>query len=212
MHQTEFQHLSVLYLYGELSGHRKKRFEEHLSTCEGCRKEFEELKETFGLLSELPAENPAPDLRRIVLEKAIAHRDRKKSLTDLVSSYMFRFRKVLRFGLAMVFMFVGIFMIISHITPQNSSQNHQGIQASASPSENANTILAANIDGDIDTLNTQLKSAEMDSRGASDVADLSVDSSSGSRFYPQFSDPTDYGEYMSLKSEADDIVKMMKSF
>jgi len=213
MHHTDFKSLSILYLYGELSGRKKQLFEEHLDKCEGCRKEFDEMKETLGLLKELPTENPAPDLRRIVLEKATAHRDRKRSILDILSVNIFKYRKVFRVGLAVLMMFIGMFMIISYVVPGIGKLPGESKPIAATPTAgNGEAALTADLDGDIDAVDTGLKSAEMESRGASDIADMNVDGISGSKFYPQFANTNDYGEYMSLKSEADDIVKMMRSF
>ncbi|MCE1248307.1 MAG: zf-HC2 domain-containing protein [Firmicutes bacterium] len=213
MHETDFKNLSVLYLYGELTGHKKKLFEEHIAGCEGCRKELEEMKETLGLLNTLPPEDPAPELRRIVLEKAISYRDRRKSPFEQLSFSLFRFRKILRVGLAMLMLFAGMFMIISFVMNENKPDTAGKTPTAVTVNKENDTVAtAADIASGIDTVQNRLKSAELESLGASDIADLNVNGNYGSRLYPQFADASNYGEYMNLKSEADDIVKMMSSY
>ena len=52
------------YLTGELGPERVKSIQEHVSTCDTCRLELEELTTTWTQLGVLPEEQPGPNLRK----------------------------------------------------------------------------------------------------------------------------------------------------
>lgn len=55
------------YLDGELDNGAAALFEEHLATCDVCRRETEELRETLAWIKKACAAAPPPNLRRNVI-------------------------------------------------------------------------------------------------------------------------------------------------
>lgn len=66
----------ALYAYGELSEGGRTSVEEHLTSCERCRRTMAELRGLGNVLAEHPPAEPAPDLlvrSRLRLEEALDH-------------------------------------------------------------------------------------------------------------------------------------------
>jgi anti-sigma-K factor RskA len=64
---SEAHNLTGAYALDALDDLERARFEQHLATCEDCRAEVAELRETAALLAETTAVTPPDSLRRSVL-------------------------------------------------------------------------------------------------------------------------------------------------
>ena len=67
MNETDIHKLTGAYAMDALDDLERARFEQHLATCEDCRAEVAELRETAALLSETVAVPPPASLRDSVL-------------------------------------------------------------------------------------------------------------------------------------------------
>jgi anti-sigma-K factor RskA len=67
MNETDIHKLTGAYAMDALDDLERARFEQHLATCEDCRAEVAELRETAALLSETVAVLPPASLRDSVL-------------------------------------------------------------------------------------------------------------------------------------------------
>ena len=163
MRPTDFQKLSVKYLYGEISKMEKKIFEEHLAVCEGCRKEFEEMKQAYRLLEKLPAEDPAISIRGKVLDYAAQYRERKKNLWDYFLDFLYTHKKSLRYATAVLMLFIGITMIFIYLgrttsNRQTKTSSHAGISSTLT-TNNVSTVLTVDLDKKIKQVNRELSVA-----------------------------------------------------
>ena len=64
---SDIHKLSGAYALDALDDLERARFEQHLATCEDCRAEVAELRETAALLAETTATAPPASLRESVL-------------------------------------------------------------------------------------------------------------------------------------------------
>ncbi|OYD16360.1 hypothetical protein CH333_03605 [candidate division WOR-3 bacterium JGI_Cruoil_03_44_89] len=64
----EYKEDRILYVYGELRGERKRRFEEHLSSCPHCKKYIEDFRATLSLYEQLPNDEPSEKTVRRILK------------------------------------------------------------------------------------------------------------------------------------------------
>lgn len=62
--------LLPLYLLDELSATQQKTIDEHLINCPGCAEQLDQLKETFNLLENRPAEKMS-ELQKVELENQL---------------------------------------------------------------------------------------------------------------------------------------------
>jgi len=76
---NEIRELLSLYIDQMLDESQLKEIEEHLSVCETCRKEYNELKEMLGLLGQTEM-IPVPDAFNFRLKKAL--KEEKQNMTD----------------------------------------------------------------------------------------------------------------------------------
>lgn len=70
MTEDRFEELLGPYLLGELSVEEERELERHLEGCSGCRGELSRARQTHGLLRELAAGGPPPELKDRVLARA----------------------------------------------------------------------------------------------------------------------------------------------
>ena len=63
------------YLEGALSQTERARFDAHLETCPGCHEYLAQMRQTIGVLGQLPADSIEPRMRAQLLQ---AFRDWKR--------------------------------------------------------------------------------------------------------------------------------------
>lgn len=66
---ADLHHLAAAYALDALDGPERAAFEAHYPTCEICRQEVEQFRETAGLLASATAEAPPDHLERSVLDE-----------------------------------------------------------------------------------------------------------------------------------------------
>ena len=62
MNHEEIKKLISAFLDGELSGEQKKQLEGHLSHCEDCRKELEEMSQLEEVLNKMKLKKPSKEI------------------------------------------------------------------------------------------------------------------------------------------------------
>ena len=122
MKPTDFQRLSVQYLYGEISDEDKSSFESHLKKCEGCRNELEEMKQTVNLLGKLPEAEPSTAVRGAVLQYAAEARLKKKTLWEIMGDLICNNRKAFNFALGIVMMLITFSLLIGYFRGPSESE------------------------------------------------------------------------------------------
>ncbi|MBA2784014.1 MAG: anti-sigma factor, partial [Rubrobacteraceae bacterium] len=70
MTEDRFEELLGPFLLGDLSVEEERELERHLEGCSGCRGELARARQTHGLLRELAAGGPPPELKDRVLARA----------------------------------------------------------------------------------------------------------------------------------------------
>lgn len=86
MECSNYREMITTLLSGELDGEQKSLLEEHLSSCAGCRKEYESALRIWNLMGELPLEEPsemAGQRFRSALDKLIERKTGEKSFGGL---------------------------------------------------------------------------------------------------------------------------------
>jgi len=68
--EDRFEELLGPFLLGDLSVEEERELERHLEGCSGCRGELARARQTHGLLRELAAGGPPPELKDRVLARA----------------------------------------------------------------------------------------------------------------------------------------------
>lgn len=64
----DMHHLAAAYVLDALDERERSEFEAHYPTCEICRREVDEFRETAGSLAAASATDPPPDLKASVIE------------------------------------------------------------------------------------------------------------------------------------------------
>ena len=75
LHCREVRPYLSAYIDGELDERLQERIEAHLASCEACSRQVEGYRAIDGLVSELPASNPSPE----VLDRVLAATSRQNS-------------------------------------------------------------------------------------------------------------------------------------
>lgn len=81
---ADLHHLAAAYALDALDEAERAAFETHYPTCEICRREVEQFRETAGLLAGAAAETPPPGLEQSVLD-AISRTRQSSPVTATVS-------------------------------------------------------------------------------------------------------------------------------
>jgi len=192
MKPNDFQRLSVLYLYGELSGKEKEAFEKHLAECEGCRKEFGEMKETVGLL-----------------EKVLFYSHMK----------VFQYGTAAIILLAVLITLAGYFskstppVAIKPVPSKTAGIGHVAVKPSPSKTPlieevavDISKLSGTSIDSKIKELKSEVRSAQEPELGFSDSIDFyRGDTATDDARYSPFIDSRPYRNIAGLQSEADQV-------
>ena len=64
----ELVELVTDYLEGALGRRTRRRVEQHLAECEGCRRYVDQMRETLGLLGTVPTDSLSPEARSTLLD------------------------------------------------------------------------------------------------------------------------------------------------
>jgi anti-sigma factor RsiW len=65
---AELVELVTDYLEGRLSDRERRRFDEHLTTCDGCKAYVEQMRATVAVSGHVPAPELSPDVEERLLE------------------------------------------------------------------------------------------------------------------------------------------------
>ncbi|MCD4784305.1 MAG: zf-HC2 domain-containing protein [Candidatus Eremiobacteraeota bacterium] len=213
MKPTDFQKLSVKYLCGEISDRDKKMLEEHIADCEGCRKEFNEMKQACDLLEKLPAEEPAESARGKILDYAAKYRERKKKLWDYFLDFLYAHQRALRYAAAILLFLIGVMMILTHLgdmtVKPGKSPKHPATETRGSIS----SALDVNPDKEIEKVKREINVAWLPQISFSDSTDFYSGITPGQDgYYMPYSNSRQYREYSSIQAEMDSIEEKIKKF
>lgn len=225
MKPTDFQRLSIQYLYGELSDEEKSSFEAHLKKCEGCRNELEEMKQTMELLEKLPEVEPAPPIRGAVLQYAAAARLKKKTLWEFIGDLISNHRKAFRFATAIVMIFFAFSMLIWHfrgppVTEKAKSSplpSKIGVTGTETPTVTESPSDMAKLEDSefgekIGKVEREIKTARISDISFSDSVDFyRGDFDAGGSGYETFSDSRPYRKIYKLRMEAENVKRNLLS-
>ena len=112
----------IHYLYGELTPEESLEVSRHLETCNNCRKEFEALQMTVGILSKWQDITPAQELR----DKLFKRISRESwSWWVRIGNYILTANLALKTVFSVVFgvlsAFLSVFIITRYVTPTHLS-------------------------------------------------------------------------------------------
>lgn len=216
MKPTDFQILSVKYLYGEISDREKKIFEKHLAVCRGCRKEFNEMKQAYDLLEKLPREEPAKSARGKILDYAAKYRERKKNLWDYFLDFLYAHKRALRYTAAILLLLIGVTMILTHlddVTVKPGQSPKPAVTSTTSTTDNISSVLDVNPDKEIEKLNREINVAWLPQISFSDSTDFYSGITPGQEgYYMPYANSRQYREYSSIQTEMDNIEEKIKTF
>lgn len=122
MKPTDFQKLSVLYLYNEISAKEKKIFEKHLESCEKCRNELKSMKKVVDSLEALPEECPDDKVKQQIIMRSYANIAGKKTFSKKAALLLMKHQRVFRALAALLIFIAGLTMIISYVQDQTALQ------------------------------------------------------------------------------------------
>lgn len=105
----------VDYWRGALEEMTNARFQAHLATCEGCRREAEQLKEIWGTLGTLPEQDPSTHMRMRFYDSL---RQWKQQEMERQSRFWWSRHPAFQVGFAMAILVIGI-VVGSVITRQS---------------------------------------------------------------------------------------------
>ncbi len=96
------------YLDNELSTEERRLFEEHIESCDACRREFEEMSEIIGLCTSLPQQELPDGFRTELHERLLAVSDgQKNNVTVIDRTKRLRYMKMITSvaaGLLLIFL------------------------------------------------------------------------------------------------------------
>lgn len=103
------------YLDETLSVEQKAAFEQHLSECSNCRKEFDELLDSWEILDEYQVPQISPDFTDAVIQKAEQRQkisEKTKSLFDrFLDTFAIKFAFVPAFASLLIILGIGYYLI-----------------------------------------------------------------------------------------------------
>lgn len=225
MKSTDFQRLSVQYLYGELTDEEKSSFEAHLKDCEGCRNELEEMKQTVDLLEKMPETEPSPAIRRAVLQYATSARLRKKTFWEFIEDLVCNNRKAFRFAMAIIMILIAFSLLIGHFRGPPVSETARSSPlpskvaigktesptAGQSPAEIEKLTNSA-IEEKIGKVEKEIKTAQLSDLSFSDSMDFyKGDFDTGGSGYEAFADSRPYRKIFRLRMEAENVKRNILS-
>ncbi len=225
MKPTDFQRLSVQYLYGELSEEEKASFEAHLKKCEGCRNELEEMQQTTELLEKLPEVKPSPAIRGVVLHYASTEKLRKKTLWEFIGDLAHNHRKAFRFALALIMILIAFSLLIGHFRgppgsktanfsppPREVAINGTKTPTTGSPLTDVTRLEDSAFGERIGQVEREIKTAQLSDVSFSDSLDFyKGDFDSGNSGYETFADSRPYRRIFKLRMEAENIKRNLLS-
>lgn len=107
-------------LYGELSDIRQQKFNTHLSDCDNCHREFEQLKATLNTMEQRTQRDPGTEfwenyweqLQRELTSSEQTSKNMKfrKQINDWLGSFKIHPRPALQFAFAVAFIVLGIYI------------------------------------------------------------------------------------------------------
>lgn len=97
----EFKQKGYLYLSRELTPIERKLFKSHLRVCQSCREELASVKQTFGMLEQLPMNGPCTKIRDSIIMKSKSKKNDSLFMQKLKSLLFLRTdHPVLTWGLS----------------------------------------------------------------------------------------------------------------
>ena len=235
MKPTDFQKLSIQYLYGEISDKDRSAFEKHLKSCEGCRKELEEMRQTVNLLDKIPEEEPSPTIKSAILQYAAIQKTRKREFWEIMVDAIFAKKKAFRLVAAVFAIFIAFAMLIFYFRPPpggnvaRSSPSPEkvavtqktpikiGVSGTPSPgdkesTENIAALSDSQLGKKISQLETQIKSVENPDVGFDDSMEFyQGETNIDDNRYEPFVSSRPYRRITKLQAEAESLRKKMMS-
>lgn len=216
MKPTDFQKLSVLDLCGEISESDKKILDEHLAKCRGCSNEFREMKQTLNFLNKLPAEEPSPAIRGVIMNAAAARKLRKKSMLEKAVDFLFNHQRAFKFVAVAGILLITFFMLQTFFKPAGNQQ--VGVKTTPNPAvtqtlpENGE-LSAVDIDQDIYAVKMEIQAAMSPPTGLNNALDFYGESYiPSSTCYEPFANSRPYRNLMSLNTRTEQLIQKAKTF
>ena len=122
--------MNCLQIEGKFSSHFEdtldyqtlQKFEEHISNCEACQKEYELFRESVTELRQLPQEQPSPHFLATIQQQLIQEQPAKLSFWQRMNAQLVTPKWALSGGLVMLMAIIGLFLYQFNVGNDDNTQ------------------------------------------------------------------------------------------